>query len=137
MSQAERAMSSRTDWCWARLRPKVLRSVTLPGAADGLAFYLKPDFSKVTGKTFLAALGQAFFSLSLGMGAMITYGSYLSKKDNVVTSGIFVSFFDTLIAVMAGLLIFPALFFANEHPDAGPVEVALKPPRKKQNSRTD
>jgi NSS family neurotransmitter:Na+ symporter len=74
----------------------------------------------VTGKTFLAALGQAFFSLSLGMGAMITYGSYLSKKDNIITSGIYVSFFDTMIAVMAGLLIFPALFFAGENPDAGP-----------------
>jgi NSS family neurotransmitter:Na+ symporter len=98
----------------------IIRSVTLEGASKGLSFYLKPDFSKITGKTFLAALGQAFFSLSLGMGAMITYGSYLSKKDNIVTSGIFVSFFDTLIAVMAGLLIFPALFFAGVAPDAGP-----------------
>ena len=98
----------------------IIRSVTLEGASKGLSFYLKPDFSKITGKTFLAALGQAFFSLSLGMGCMITYGSYLSKKDNVVTSGIFVSFFDTLIAVMAGLLIFPALFFAGVSPDAGP-----------------
>ncbi len=98
----------------------IIRSVTLEGASKGLSFYLKPDFSKVTGKTVLAALGQAFFSLSLGMGAMITYGSYLSKKDNIVTSGIYVSFFDTLIAVMAGLLIFPALFFAGFSPDAGP-----------------
>ena len=98
----------------------IIRSVTLTGAGRGLSFYLKPDFSKVTGKTFLAALGQAFFSLSLGMGAMITYGSYLSKNDNIVTSAVFVSFFDTLIAVMAGLLIFPALFFAGVEPDAGP-----------------
>jgi NSS family neurotransmitter:Na+ symporter len=98
----------------------IIRSVTLEGASKGLSFYLKPDFSKITGKTFLAALGQAFFSLSLGMGAMITYGSYLSRRDNIVTSGIYVSFFDTLIAVMAGLLIFPALFFAGVAPDAGP-----------------
>jgi NSS family neurotransmitter:Na+ symporter len=98
----------------------IIRSVTLEGASRGLSFYLKPDFSKITGKTFLAALGQAFFSLSLGMGAMITYGSYLSKRDNIVTSGILVSFFDTLIAVMAGLIIFPALFFAGKNPDAGP-----------------
>ena len=98
----------------------IIRSVTLEGASRGLSFYLKPDFSKVTGKTVLAALGQAFFSLSLGMGAMITYGSYLSKRDNIITSGIYVSFFDTLIAVMAGLLIFPALSFAGFSPDAGP-----------------
>lgn len=98
----------------------ILRSVTLSGAGRGLSFYLKPDFSKVTGGTILDALGQAFFSLSLGMGAMITYGSYLSKRDNVATSAVCVSFFDTLIAVMAGLLIFPALFAAGMDPAAGP-----------------
>lgn len=98
----------------------ILRSVTLEGAGRGLAFYFKPDFSKVTGKTLLAALGQAFFSLSLGMGAMITYGSYLSKKDNIVTSGCYVAIFDTLIAVMAGLLIFPALFAMGLDPAEGP-----------------
>ncbi len=74
----------------------------------------------MTGKTVLAALGQAFFSLSLGMGAMITYGSYLSKKDNIVTSGCYVALFDTLIAVMAGLIIFPALFAMNMNPAEGP-----------------
>ncbi|MBN1164200.1 MAG: sodium-dependent transporter [Candidatus Krumholzibacteriota bacterium] len=88
----------------------IIRSVTMKGAGAGLVFYLKPDLTKITGKTVLAALGQAFFSLSLGMGCMITYGSYLSKKDNLITSGCFVAFFDTLIAVMAGFLIFPALF---------------------------
>ena len=98
----------------------IIRSITLPGAGKGLTFYFKPDFSKVTGRTILAALGQAFFSLSLGMGAMITYGSYLSKRDNIVTSGCYVAFFDTLIAVMAGLLIFPALFAMNQDPAAGP-----------------
>ena len=97
----------------------IVRSVTLEGAAGGLAFYFKPDFGKVTGKTLLDALGQAFFSLSLGMGAMITYGSYLSKRDNIVTSGLCVSFFDTLIAVMAGLLIFPALFANGMDPAGG------------------
>ncbi len=98
----------------------IIRSVTLDGASRGLSFYLKPDFSKVTGKTILAALGQAFFSLSLGMGAMITYGSYLSKKDNIVTSGCYVALFDTMIAVLAGLLIFPALFAMNLDPSEGP-----------------
>jgi NSS family neurotransmitter:Na+ symporter len=98
----------------------IIRSVTLEGAGRGLVFYFKPDFGKITGKTLLAALGQAFFSLSLGMGAMITYGSYLSKKDNIVTSGCFVALFDTLIAVMAGLVIFPALFAMNMNPAEGP-----------------
>jgi len=98
----------------------IIRSVTLEGSSRGLSFYLKPDFSKVTGKTILAALGQAFFSLSLGMGAMITYGSYLSKKDNIVTSSGYVALFDTLIAIMAGLLIFPALFSMNMSPSEGP-----------------
>jgi len=98
----------------------IIRSVTLSGAGRGLIFYLKPEFGKVSGKTLLAALGQAFFSLSLGMGAMITYGSYLSRKSNIVISGCYVAFFDTLIAFMAGLLIFPALFAMNMNPAEGP-----------------
>jgi NSS family neurotransmitter:Na+ symporter len=94
--------------------------LTLDGAMKGLLFYLTPDFSKVTGKTLLAALGQAFFSLSLGMGLMITYGSYVSKKEDIVTSALYISLFDTLIALMAGLIIFPALFAMGENPAAGP-----------------
>src|SRR4030042_5226257 len=78
----------------------------LPGSGKGLEFYLKPDFSKINGKVFLAALGQAFFSLSLGMGLMVTYGSYLSKKDNLITSGFYVAMADTLAAFMAGLGVF-------------------------------
>ncbi len=88
----------------------IVRSVTLPGAEKGLSFYLKPDFSKVTGEVVVAALGQAFFSLSLGMGAMITYGSYLSRHEDVVVAGSYVALFDTLIALMAGFMIFPAVF---------------------------
>ena len=88
----------------------VLRSLTLEGAAKGIAFYLNPDFSKVTPVTFLVALGQAFFSLSLGMGVMITYGSYLSEREDVVVAAASVTIFDTLAAFLAGLVIFPALF---------------------------
>lgn len=98
----------------------IIYANTLEGAAKGLEFYLYPDFSKITGKTILAALGQAFFSLSLGMGLMITYGSYVSKKENLVSSGIWIALFDTLIAVMAGLIIFPALFSMGQSPAAGP-----------------
>jgi NSS family neurotransmitter:Na+ symporter len=98
----------------------IIYSNTLEGSGKGLEFYLQPDFSKITGRTMLAALGQAFFSMSLGMGLMITYGSYVSKKDNLVSSAFFIGLFDTLIAIMAGLIIFPALFAMGESPSAGP-----------------
>ncbi|MGD9898179.1 MAG: sodium-dependent transporter [Calditrichaceae bacterium] len=98
----------------------IIYANTLEGSMKGLEFYLKPDFSKITGKIMLAALGQAFFSLSLGMGLMITYGSYLSKKENIVSSGFYIGIFDTMIAIMAGLVIFPALFSMGESPAAGP-----------------
>ncbi|HET6340726.1 MAG TPA: sodium-dependent transporter [Gemmatimonadota bacterium] len=97
----------------------VLRAVTLSGAGPGLEFYLQPDFSEVTGSTVLAAIGQAFFSLSLGMGAMITYGSYVSKKDDLETSALYVTGFDTSVAFLAGLLIFPTLFHAGMDPGEG------------------
>jgi NSS family neurotransmitter:Na+ symporter len=96
-----------------------MRAVTLSGAQAGLEFYFKPDFSKVTGSVVLAAIGQAFFSLSLGMGAMITYGSYVSRKDDLVSSAAWVTGADTLIAILAGLIIFPTLFHAGLEPGAG------------------
>ena len=99
----------------------VARSVTLPGAAAGVEFYLKPDLSKISFQVVLAALGQAFFSLSLGMGAMITYGSYLSPKEDLVSSAVYVSLSDLLIALLAGFAIFPALFAVQGlTPDEGP-----------------
>ncbi len=98
-----------------------VRALTLPGAEAGISFYLKPDFSKLSGKLVLFALGQAFFSLSLGMGIMVTYGSYISKSDNLVTSAGWVCFFDTLIAFLAGIIIFPTLFaLPGIEPTAGP-----------------
>jgi NSS family neurotransmitter:Na+ symporter len=98
----------------------ILRGVTLPGATKGLEFYLRPDFSKVDGRVVLSALGQAFYSLSLGMGAMITYGSYLPKTSNLRWSGGAVAIFDTGIALLAGLMIFPALFALGKDPASGP-----------------
>ncbi len=95
-------------------------ALTLEGASKGVEFYLKPDFSKISGSTVLAALGQAFFSLSLGMGAMITYGSYISKKENLAISAASVALADTLIATLAGLVIFPALFSVGMAPTQGP-----------------
>jgi NSS family neurotransmitter:Na+ symporter len=88
----------------------VIRSVTLPGSGEGVRFLFNTDFHKITPRIVLDALGQAFFSMSLGMGAMMTYGSYLAKKENLAFSGTTVAVFDTGIALLAGLMIFPALF---------------------------
>jgi len=98
-------------------------SLTLEGASKGIEFYLKPDFSKIQGSTVLAALGQAFFSMSLGMGTMITYGSYISKKENIPVSAVAVAFSDTMVAFLAGLMIFPALFSVGIEPTSGPALV--------------
>jgi NSS family neurotransmitter:Na+ symporter len=98
----------------------MIRSLTLPGAEKGLLFYLKPDFAKINGRVFLEAMGQAFFSLSLGMGTMMTYGSYLGKKENLVSSAAWVAVLDTTVAILAGFIIFPALFSQNMAPDQGP-----------------
>lgn len=86
----------------------IIRSVTLPGAGAGLEFYLKPDFSKLTGEAILSAVGQGFFSLSLAMGIMVTYGSYIDKKEYLPGSVRYVVLLDTLVAILAGLVIFPA-----------------------------
>lgn len=86
----------------------VIRSLTLPGAIEGLKYLFIPDFSKLTGEVMLSALGQCFFSLSLGMGCMITYASYLSKKDNLVESALIVPVMDTSAALLAGIVIIPA-----------------------------
>ena len=96
-----------------------VKSLTLPGAAKGVEFFLKPDFSKITGTVLINALGQAFFSLSLGMGALITYGSYIAKKDNLTSTAFMVCISDTLIAVLAGIVIFPAAFSFGIRPEAG------------------
>ena len=96
------------------------RAVTLPGAEKGLAFFLTPDFSKVTGETLNGALSQAFFSLSVGMGVMMTYGSYLPRKENLGKSALWVTSLDSFVAILAGLLILPAVFAFGFDPSAGP-----------------
>lgn len=98
----------------------IIRSVTLPGASEGLLYYLNPDFSEVSGRTFLAALSQAFFSLSLGMGVFITYGSYLKDHDQIPGSTAWIVGLDTLFALMAGFAIFPAVFALGFQPGSGP-----------------
>ena len=98
----------------------MFRSLTLPGAMEGVKFLLVPDFSKINAQVVLAALGQVFFSLSLGMGTMITYGSYLRKDENLISSSIEIPLIDTAIAFIAGLAILPAVFAFGFDPEGGP-----------------
>ncbi|MEJ2104122.1 MAG: sodium-dependent transporter, partial [Ignavibacteriaceae bacterium] len=88
----------------------MIKGITMEGSGAGLEFLLKPDWSKISATVVLLALGQAFFTLSLGMGAMLTYGSYMSEKDNIPTSALQILVLDTLIAVIAGVAIFTAVF---------------------------
>lgn len=92
---------------------------TLEGAKEGIEYYLIPDFSKITGEVIYSALGQAFFSLSLGMGALITYGSYVSRKQDIVRSAALITLTDVSIAFLAGLMIFPFVFSNGIEPNGG------------------
>lgn len=97
-----------------------IRSVTLPGAMEGVKFFLKPDFSKLTWNTFSMALGQCFFSLSLGMGIIITYGSYMDKSADMEKNAVLIPLFDTMAALLAGFAILPAVFAFGYEPGQGP-----------------
>jgi NSS family neurotransmitter:Na+ symporter len=101
----------------------IIRSVTLEGAGKGVEYYLIPDFSKINGMVVLKALTQAFFSLGVGWGMMITYGSYLPKGQNIATSALLVAAMDTSVALLAGLMVFPAVFAFNMSPTEGPTLV--------------
>ena len=98
----------------------VIASCSLPGAIKGVEFLLKPDFSKVDENVLLEALGQAFFSLSLGTACLCTYASYFSRQTNLLKTATQIAFLDTLIAILAGLMIFPAAFSVGVQPDSGP-----------------
>ena len=89
-------------------------------AWKGVEFLLKPDFSKVTGKTFLEALGQSFFSLSIAMGCLCTYASYFKRETKLLPSALQIAGIDTLVAILAGLIIFPAALSVGVQPDSGP-----------------
>lgn len=97
-----------------------VHAAVMPGSGAGLRFFLQPDFSKVTAGTVLTALGQAFFSLSLGMGIMVTYASYFKQETDLRHTALQVILLDTLVAVLAGILIFPAVFSAGIEPSSGP-----------------
>ncbi|MBQ9547553.1 MAG: sodium-dependent transporter [Bacteroidales bacterium] len=96
------------------------RSVTLPGASAGIEYLFRPDFSQLTGRSVASALGQSFFSMSLGVGVILTYSSYMKNDENILASGGWTALFDTLFALIAGLAIMPAVFSAGIRPEAGP-----------------
>lgn len=105
-----------------------IRSVTLPGAEKGLEFFFNPDFSKITSSVVLSAMGQTFFSLSIGMGCLITYASYFNKTTNIQNTALQVTALDTLVSVLAGVMIFPAVFCFGITPTAGPELVFITLP---------
>ena len=98
----------------------VLRSLTLPGSMDGLRFLFRPDWGKITGDVWLSALSQAFFSLSIGLGCMLTYAAYMRKDQNMPRTALQVAGIDTLVAIVAGVAVFPAVFSFGFSPAEGP-----------------
>ena len=97
-----------------------VNSLFLPKAKEGFEFLFRPDFSKIDGGTILAAMGQAFFSLSVGMGVLMTYASYFSKKTPLIKTASITAILDTIVAILAGVIIFPAVFSFGQEPAAGP-----------------
>lgn len=95
-------------------------SISLPGAEKGLEFLFKPNFEKVNSSVFLGAMGQTFYSLSLGMGCLSTYASYFGKETKLAHTALSVGIIDTMVAILAGVIIFPAAFSVGINPDAGP-----------------
>lgn len=105
-----------------------IRSLTLPNAGAGLAFLFHLNLDEITSSVVLSAMGQAFFSLSIGMGCLITYSSYFGKDTNLQTTALQVTILDTLVAILAGVMIFPAVFSFNIAPTAGPELVFITLP---------
>ncbi len=98
----------------------VVFSVMLPGSGEGVKYLVKPDFSKLTGRGVIAAVGQSFYSLSLGVGAVLTYYSYVKRSEDIVVSGVTTAVFDLVFALLAGFAVMPAVFACGIEPDAGP-----------------
>jgi NSS family neurotransmitter:Na+ symporter len=116
----ERASSIMMPVLFVLLIVLCVNSTLLDGFREGVKFLFHPDFSKVSGRTWLIAMGQAFFSLSAGMGTLITYGSYLGDNTKLGKTALSIAGMDTLIAVLAGIVIFPACFSFGIRPEAGP-----------------
>lgn len=115
----------------------VVASCSLPGAMKGVEFLFKPDFSKITHNVLLDALGQAFFSLSLGTACLCTYASYFDRKTNLGKSAVSIALIDMMVAVLAGLMIFPAAFSVGVSPDSGPSLIFITLPNVFQQAFSD
>ncbi|MGN1374965.1 MAG: sodium-dependent transporter [Prevotella sp.] len=115
----------------------VVSSCMLPDAAKGISFLFHPDFSAVDSSVFLGALGQAFYSLSIGMGCLCTYASYFSRQTNLMKSAVQISVIDSIVAILAGLMIFPAAFSVGISPDSGPSLVFITLPNVFQQAFSD
>lgn len=124
----ERAAKVMMPLLFLALLVLVLHSILLPGGLEGLRFFLAPDFSKITAASVLTALGQAFFSLSIGLGTMVTYASYFTPETDIRHTALHVTLLDTAVALLAGLMIFPAVFSAGIEPDSGPSLVFITLP---------
>ena len=98
----------------------MLFSLSLDGAEEGVRYMLRPDFSKFSPRTLSSALGQSFFSMSLGVGCVLTYSSYMRKEDSLATSGLLTSISDLSFALIAAFVVMPAVFSAGLEPGAGP-----------------
>lgn len=116
----ERASKMMMPTLFVLLLVIVVASCMLPGASKGINYLLKPDFGELDKDVFLGGLGQAFYSLSIGMGCICTYASYFSRDTNLTKSAVEISVIDSLIAILAGLMIFPAAFSVGVQPDSGP-----------------
>ena len=116
----ERASKMLMPTLFVLLLVLVVSSCMLPNAIAGIEFLFKPDFSKVTPDVLLSALGQAFYSMSIGMGCLCTYASYFSRHTNLLRSAVQIGLIDTFVAILAGLMIFPAAFSVGVSPDSGP-----------------
>ena len=119
-SGIERASKMMMPTLFVLLVVVVIGSCMLPGAGKGVEFLFRPDFSKMNSGVFLAAMGQSFYSLSIGMGCICTFASYFSRKANLMKSAVNIVAIDSLIAILAGLMIFPAAFSVGINPDSGP-----------------
>ncbi len=106
----------------------VVASCMLPGAEKGIAFLFHPDFTKLTPDVFLSALGQSFYSLSIGMGCLCTFASYFKRDTNLTRSAVQIAVIDSVVAILAGLMIFPAAFSVGVNPDSGPSLVFITLP---------
>ena len=119
-SGIERASKMMMPTLFILLLTVVAGSCLLPGAGKGIEFLFRPDFSKIDSGMFLAAMGQSFYSLSIGMGCICTFASYFSRQTNLMKSAVNIVVIDSLIAILAGLMIFPAAFSVGVNPDSGP-----------------